>query len=368
MSDVPFLKSGTKLGAFALPHRVALAPMTRCRTTQPGNVPNAMMAEYYGQRATAALMVTEATQITPQGQGYSFTPGIHSDAQIAGWRLVTDEVHKRGGIIFNQLWHVGRMSHESFHPDGKPVAPSAIAPGAQVWIVDPKTGQGGMVDCPVPRALSTAEVQDVVRDFGRAAANAKRAGFDGVEVHGANGYLLDEFLRASANQRTDQYGGSPENRIRFILEVARAVIAEIGADRVGFRFSPHITQRGMNDPEAVATFLLAARELGKLGIAYIHIAEADWDDAPPVPESFRKDLRAAFPGTIIVAGGYDRTKAEAVLAAGHADLVAFGRHFIGNPDLPRVFFENRPVRGFDGATLFGGTEIGYTDYPALEEA
>lgn len=275
-------KSAT-IGSLNLPHRIVMAPMTRSRSTQPGDVPNAMMAEYYAQRASAGMIITEATQISPEGKGYSLTPGIYSDEQVAGWRLVTDAVHGAGGRIVSQLWHVGRMSHERFHPDGKPVAPSAIASGAQVWIVDPETGAGGMVDCPTPRALSTEEIARVVDDYRKAAENAKAADFDGVEIHGANGYLIDEFLRSTSNQRTDQYGGSVENRIRFTLEVAEAVSAVMGAERTGIRFSPFITQRGMDDADAPATILTLARELDRIGLAYIHLAEADWDDAPAIP-------------------------------------------------------------------------------------
>ncbi len=342
-----------------------MAPMTRARTTQPGNVPNEMMAEYYAQRSSAAVIISEATQISQQGQGYSFTPGIHSEAQIEGWRLVTDAVHAAGGRMVLQLWHVGRMSHASFHTDSLPVAPSALAPDATVWIVDPATGKGGMVDCPVPRALSTSEVGDVVGDFAKAAANAMKAGFDGVEIHGANGYLIDEFLRRSANHRSDQYGGSQESRIRFLVEVAEAVAAEAGSARTGIRLSPFITQRNMVDDEIVPTTLKAARELDRIGLAYIHLAEADWDDAPITPLSFRQDLRAAYSGKIIVAGKYDPQRADAIISEGLADVVAFGRPFIANPDLPRRYGEMLPLSAFDGATLFGGGTEGYTTYPAL---
>jgi N-ethylmaleimide reductase len=356
------------LAGHPLPNRIVMAPMTRCRTTQPGDVPNEMMARYYAQRASAGLIVTEATQISAQGRGYSFTPGIYTGEQIAGWRLVTNAVHANGGRIFLQLWHVGRMSHESFHADGKPVAPSALSPDAQVWIVDPKTGQGGMVACPVPRALETSEIPGVVEDFRRGAANAMAAGFDGVEIHGANGYLIDQFLRRSSNVRADRYGGVPENRIRFLVEVAEAVASEAGADRTGIRLSPYITQRNMADEEIIATILAAAREIDRIGLAYIHLSEADWEDAPQVPDQFRRDLRAAYKGAIIVAGKYDKSRAEAIVGAGLADLVAFGRPFIANPDLPYRYRNDLPLAQFDGATLFGGTEHGYTSYPALVSA
>lgn len=368
IADDAVLFTPVKLGDTELPNRIGMAPMTRSRSTQPGNVPNAMMATYYAQRASAALIITEATQISQQGQGYSFTPGIHSPEQVAGWRLVTDAVHKAGGRIFSQLWHVGRMSHASFHPDGLPVAPSALAPDATVWVVDPKTGHGGMVPCPVPRALETHEIPGIISDFRRAAANAKTAGFDGAEIHGANGYLIDAFLRRSANMRTDQYGGSQENRIRFAVEVAEVVAGELGAGRTGIRLSPFITQRNMADEEAVPTILKLARELDRIGIAYIHLAEADWDDAPVTPVAFRKDLRQAFGGRIIVAGKYDKDRAARIINDGYADVVCFGRPFIANPDLPRRLEDNLPLATFDPETLFGGDAKGYSTYPALQVA
>ena len=356
------------MGALRLRNRIAMAPMTRSRTTQPGNVPNRMMARYYAQRASAGLIVSEATQISPQGQGYSFTPGIHSLEQIEGWRLVTDAVHAAGGRMFLQLWHVGRMSHARFHADGKPVAPSALSPDAQVWVADPQTGVGGMVDCPLPRALETDEIAGVVDDFRQGAANARDADFDGVEIHGANGYLIDQFLRRSSNRRTDRYGGTQENRIRFLVEVAEAVAAELGADRTGIRLSPYITQRNMADDEIIETMLKAAKGLDRIGLAYIHLSEADWDDAPVIPDRFRHELRAAYSGAIIVAGKYTRERGEGIVASGLADIVAYGRPFIANADLPRRFHENLPLADFDPTTLFGGTEMGYSDYPAWREA
>ncbi|MGO1071053.1 alkene reductase [Lysobacter sp. CA199] len=348
------------LGALSLPNRMVMSPMTRARSSQPGNVPNALMAHYYTQRAGAGLIVTEATQVSPQGQGYSFTPGIHSQEQIEGWKLVTDAVHAAGGRIFLQLWHVGRMSHESFHDGRLPVAPSALSPQAQVWIV--RDGVGGMVDCPTPRALSREEIPGVVEQFRRGAANAIAAGFDGVEIHGANGYLIDQFLRTTSNHRDDDYGGSIDNRVRFLEQVARAVAEEVGADRAGIRLAPYITARGMNCPQIIATILEAARRLDRIGLSYLHLVEADWDDAPQVPESFRHELRAAYRGKLIVAGLYDPARGERVLAEGLADLVAFGRPFIANPDLPRRYANGWPLAAHDPATLFGGGERGYTSY------
>lgn len=349
------------LGSLTLPNRMVMAPMTRARSTQPGDVPNAMMAAYYAQRASAGLIVSEATQISRQGQGYSFTPGIYTEAQVQGWRRVTDAVHAAGGRMVVQLWHVGRMSHPSFHADGLPVAPSALSPEAKVWVVG-DDGVGRMVDCPVPRALGTAEIPGVIDDFRRAAANAMRAGFDGVEIHGANGYLIDQFLRTTSNHRTDAYGGTMDNRTRFAREVAAAVASEAGAERTGMRLAPFITQRNMNCPEIIPTMLHLARQLDTLGLAYIHLAEADWDDAPSIPGDFRQALRNAYSGRVIVAGKYTPERAQRILSSGMADLVAFGRPFIANPDLPARYAAGLPLAAFDPATLFGGTERGYNDY------
>ncbi|BCL77407.1 alkene reductase [Jeongeupia sp. HS-3] len=336
--------------------------MTRARSTQPGNVPNALMAGYYAQRADAGLIIAEATQISPTSQGYSFTPGVHSAEQVNGWRKVTDAVHTADGRIFLQLWHVGRVSHPVFHDGGQPVAPSALQPkGTQVWVVG-DDGVGRMLDCPMPRALAVEEIAEIVEDFRVAARNAMTAGFDGVEIHGANGYLVDQFLRGVSNHRDDDYGGSPQKRIRFLQEVVSAVADEIGAERTGIRLAPFITFKDMADPDIGDTILLAAEWLaGK--VAYLHLSEADWDDAPQIPDDFRVALRSRFAGTIIVAGRYDAARAEAVLDAGWADLVAFGRPYIANPDLPARLEHRWPLAAPDPASLFGGTAAGYTDYP-----
>jgi len=366
LSRWPHLFSPYELGVLQLPHRIVMAPMTRSRSTQPGDVPNASNARYYAQRASAALIVTEATQISPQGKGYSFTPGLHDDAQVKGWSLATDAVHAEGGRIFAQLWHVGRMSHPSFHGGELPVAPSAVPFDGTIWLFDEAAGRGNMVPCPTPRALGREEIADIVDDYRAAARRAMQAGFDGVEIHGANGYLVDQFLRTTSNQRHDEYGGSRQNRLRFLREVVEAVTREVGADRTGLRLAPFLTQRGMACPDILPTWLEGARELDDGGLAYLHLVEADWDDAPQFTDEYRVALRRAFGGTIIVAGKYDAPKAEAVLAAGHADLVAFGRPFVANPDLPRRLREGLPLAALDPATLFGGGDQGYTSYPPAD--
>jgi len=365
MKPSSLLFTPTRVAGLAIPHRVVMAPMTRARSTQPGDVPNAMNARYYAQRASAGLIVTEAAQISPQGKGYSFTPGIYSPEQVEGWRLVTRAVHEAGGRIFLQLWHVGRMSHPDFHGGKLPVAPSAVPFDGQIWKVDPATGIGAMVACPTPRALAEAEIDAVVDDYRRAARNAMQAGFDGVEIHGANGYLIDQFLRTNANRREDRYGGSRANRLRFLQRVFDAVASEATPARTGIRLAPFLTARGMDCPDILPTILDAASFLQQRGAAYLHLVEADWDDAPEFTESFRRDIRARFSRPIIVAGRYDRQRAEWVLREGYADLVSFGRAFVANPDLPPRLAEGLPLAPLDGATLFGGGERGYTDYPAL---
>jgi len=363
VSENSRLFTPTVVAGHRVPHRVVMAPMTRARSTQPGDVPNAGNAQYYAQRASAALIVTEATQISPRGKGYSFTPGLYNAAQVEGWRLVTRAVHAAGGRIFAQLWHVGRMSHPVFHEGELPVAPSSVPFEGRIWRAHPTTGQGEMVDCPVPRALGTEEIRGVVADFRNAARHAMAAGFDGVEVHGANGYLVDQFLRTTSNIRDDEYGGSRRNRLRFLEEVVGAIAREVGAGRTAIRLAPFLTARGMLCPDILPTILEAAEFLQSLQIAYLHLAEADWDDAPGFTESFRKDLRARFHQPIIVAGKYDRRRAEWALREGYADLVAFGRPFIANPDLPHRLARNLPLTDFDSRSLFGGDERGYSDYP-----
>lgn len=368
MTKSSLLFTPTSIAGHEVPHRVVMAPMTRARSTQPGDVPNAMNARYYAQRASAALIVTEASQVSPQGKGYSFTPGIHSDEQVSGWSLVTNAVHAAGGRIFLQLWHVGRMSHPDFHFGELPVAPSAVPFEGQIWKVDPVTGRGEMVASPTPRALSRREIRDIVDDFRTAARRAIAAGFDGVEIHGANGYLVDQFLRTTSNTRTDEYGGSRENRLRFFKEVVGAVSDEVGAGRTAVRLAPFLTARGMTCPDILPTILAATEYLQDRGIAYLHLVEADWDDAPQFTEEFRQAIRARFTRPIIVAGQYDKARAEWVLSKGYADLVAFGRPFVANPDLPRRLAEGLPLASFDRNALFGGGERGYSDYPSAPPA
>ncbi len=365
------LFSPLTLGDLQLNNRVLMPPLTRCRSAQPGNIPTDLMATYYAQRASAGLIITEATQISQQGQGYSFTPGIHSAEQVKGWKKVTSAVHAQGGKIFVQLWHVGRMSHPSFHNGALPVAPSAVPFQGQVWVYNESTHSGEKLDCPTPRALNREEIQHIIEDYRTAAANAIAAGFDGVEIHGANGYLIDQFLRTTSNQRTDEYGGSQENRLRFLKEVVNAVVDEIGESRVGIRLAPFITARGMNCPEILDTIQQAAQFLQQKNLTYIHLAEADWDDAPQIDEEFRQELRQNFTGKILVTGKYTKARAETILEQGYADMVGFGRPFISNPDLPLRLANNWPLAELNPSTLFGGNQIGYTDYPeyqALETA
>ncbi|MBN8155099.1 alkene reductase [Vibrio vulnificus] len=355
----------TQLKHLDLQNRVVMAPMTRARTSQPGNIPNAMMATYYKQRASAGLIISEATQISDDSQGYSFTPGVYTDEQVASWKSVTQAVKSLGAAMFCQLWHVGRVSHPVFQKGEQPIAPSALAPvETKVWIAD-EQGNGNMVDCVEPRAMSQDDIDRVVSDFAYAAKRAIEAGFDGVEIHGGNGYLIDQFLRTNSNHRADQYGGSRENRIRFLLQVVDAVSQAIGADKVGVRLAPFITFKDMNCPDIVPTILEASKQLQARDIAYLHLSEADWEDAPEIPESFRIELREYFTNTIIVAGSYTQARADEVLEKGYADLVAFGRPFVSNPDLVARLKHQQPLAELDGATLFGGDERGYTDYTAL---
>ncbi len=333
--DVALLFSPYRLNGLVLRNRIVMASITRPRPPQPGDVPTQLDALYYSQRATAGLIVTEAAYISSEGKGYYWTPGMLTEAQRDGWRLVTGAVHEAGGRIFLQLWHVGRVSHSSLQPDGRaPVAPSAIrARDTEVYVIG-ANGASNMILAETPRALETTEIARIVEDFRRAAGLAIRAGFDGVEIHGGNGYLIDQFLRSTTNRRTDRYGGSAANRLRFLTEVTRAVAAEVGANRTGVRLAPYVALKDMADPEIIDAILVAIDAMEEQEIAYIHLSEADRDDAPVVPDSFRETVRKRYTNTIIVAGRYDYVRALQVLNAGHADLVAFGQPFVANPDLP----------------------------------
>jgi N-ethylmaleimide reductase len=371
MTETKNLFTPLRVGSLELSHRVVMAPLTRMRSTQPGDVPNAMNARYYGQRASqGGLLISEATQISLQGKGYPGAPGIHSQEQVEGWKLVTAAVHAKGGFVFLQLWHVGRMSHRSLHPEaGLPVAPSAISPadGSKAMTADFQ-----QVEFELPRALGIEELPGIVADYRRAAENAKAAGFDGVEVHSANGYLLDQFLEDKSNHRTDAYGGSIENRARLMLEVVDAVVEVWGKDRVGVRLSPFGTFLDMGDSDPVALFTYAMEKLSERGIAYVHVVEprvgnagadaAISSEAVDTAKLFRK----AFKGVFISAGGYSAETANAAIAGGWADAIAFGRLFISNPDLPKRLEEESALNEYDRSTFYGGAEKGYTDYPALE--
>jgi len=355
----PTLFSPYILGDIPLNNRLVLSPMTRSRAIE-GNVANPLAATYYVQRASAGLMITEGTQVSPQGVGYIRTPGIHSPEQVAGWKHVTDAVHRVGGTIFAQLWHVGRVSHPDFHGGDLPVGPSALPVEGEAYTTN------GRVKIPTPRALETRELRGIVEQFRKGAENAKAAGFDGVELHGANGYLLDEFLRDGSNVRTDAYGGSISKRARLPLEVAEAVTEVFGGNRVGYRLSPHFAGYSMSDSNPVATFSFIAKELGKLGLGYLHVSEAIAGPAK-VEHSQRvtPHIRREFDGTLIVNGGYDAASAEAAIASGEADLVAFGKPFLANPDLPLRYRKGIALNTPDAATFYAGEAKGYTDYPAL---
>ncbi|NNG23263.1 alkene reductase [Telluria aromaticivorans] len=342
-----------RVGALELPNRIIMAPLTRARAIGGDRVPNAMMAEYYVQRASAGLILSEATAVSPMGVGYADTPGIWSDEQVAGWKIVTEAVHKAGGRIVLQLWHVGRISDPHFLDGQLPVAPSAIAPKGHVSLLRP------MRDFTTPRALELSEIPGIVAAYRKGAENAKLAGFDGVEVHGANGYLLDQFLQDSTNQRSDQYGGSVENRARLMLEVTDACIEVWGADRVGMHLAPRRDSHDMGDSNPADTFGYVARELGKRGIAFICAREAIGDD------SLRAYLKKEFGGVYIANEKLTKDSAEALIASGEADAVAFGVWFIANPDLPKRFKVDASLNAPKPELFYGSGPEGYIDYPAL---
>jgi N-ethylmaleimide reductase len=362
-----------KLGPLALPNRIVMAPLTRSRARQPGNVPTSLNACYYAQRASAALIVSEATQVSMQGQGYAWTPGIHSREQVEGWRLVTEAVHDAGGRIFLQLWHVGRISHPSLQPDNMlPVAPSAVTPAGNAFIEN-ENGEGQLVPFVRPRALQIEEMPYIVQQYVRGARNALAANFDGVEVHGANGYLIDQFINSSTNHRTDAYGGPVANRARLLMEVVEAVSEVWGPDRVGVRLSPLGRLNDISDAEPETTFGTIAQALNGFRFAYLHIvnpaaAAIEKGEAPDAPaQRMLALIRKKYRGTLIIAGGFDQGTAEAWLEQGNADLIAFGRKFLANPDLPDRFRARKPLNADDPATYYGGGAKGYTDYPSLAQ-
>lgn len=360
------LLSPLTIGQTTLANRVFMAPRTRLRSIEPGDLPTDLMATYYAQRASAGLIITEATQISPQAKGYAGAPGLHSPEQLAAWQKIVDQVHAKKGHIAVQFWHTGRISHSSLQPQQQPpVAPSAIAAKSRTSLRDEK-GLATRVDCSEPQALTQEGIQQVIADFAHASSMAKAAGFDFLELHGAHGYLLHQFLSPSANQRTDAYGGSIENRSRLTLEVVDAAIKAWGKDHIGIRLSPMGPFNGVEngvDQEEAALYLLS--ELNQRQIAYVHLSEPDWAGGEPYTDDFRQKVRATFTGPIIAAGAYTQAKAEALLSTGLADAVAFGRAYIANPDLVERFAHNAPLNQPDPTTFYGGDEKGYTDYPFL---
>ncbi|CAK1973420.1 alkene reductase [Vibrio crassostreae] len=352
-----------QLGNIELKNRIVMPPMTRSRATQPGNSANDMMAAYYAQRASAGLIIAEGTQISPMGQGYAWTPGIYSDEQIAGWKKVTDAVHEKGGVIFAQLWHVGRVTHPDNIGGEQPISSSAIKAENVKVFIDNGTDEPGFVDVVEPREMTKEDIKEAVEQYRQAALNAIEAGFDGIELHAANGYLINQFIDSEANNRSDEYGGSIENRLRFLGEVVEAMVEAIGADRVGVRLAPFTSLNGTVDATPVETYTAAAVYLNLYKIVYLHIAEVDWDDAPETPKAFKAAVREAYDGVLIYAGKYDSERGEQAVAEGVTDMVGFGRPFVANPDLPARIQNGFPLAPHDPNTLFGGAEKGLTDYP-----
>jgi N-ethylmaleimide reductase len=348
------------VGPLNLLHRIVLAPLTRMRTVS-GSVPNDLMVKYYAQRSTpGGFLIAEATQISPKGNGYFNSPGIFTDEQEAGWKVIVEAVHARGSLIFLQLYHAGRVSHSSLQPDhGLPLGPSVVPHQNVAGTPD------GWEPTTLNRALETDEIKEIVKEFGRATARARAAGFDGVELHAANGYLVEQFLQDGSNKRTDNYGGSIENRCRFLLEVIEEMVNNWSADRVAVRLSPSGKFNDMSDSDPIALFSYVAEQLNQFGLAYLHVIEPrEGDGVEPIASMH---LRKIFKGLIIAAGGFDREAAVAIIKSGHADLVAFGRHFIANPDLPYRYLHGLPLNPYDRETFYGGNETGYLDYPFFQE-
>lgn len=369
---MPTLFDPIQAGDLRLANRIAMAPLTRNRS--PGAVPQPITATYYAQRASAGLLITEGTAISHQGQGYADVPGLYAPEQIEGWRPVTRAVHERGGCIVTQLWHVGRVSHSELQPGGgAPVAPSAITARAKTYLIDRATGQGGFVPTSTPRALDASELPGIVQDYANAARQAvAHAGFDGVEIHAANGYLLDQFLKTGANQRTDHYGGAIENRARLLLEVTRAVVDAVGGGKVGIRLSPVTPANDIVDADPQPLFGYVVRQLAALGLAYVHIIEGATGGPRELPERpfDYAALKAAYreadgQGAWMVNNSYDRTMAAEAMASGRADIVAFGKAFIANPDLVERLRRDAPLNPWDQSSFYGGGEKGYIDYPTL---
>ena len=369
----PLLFSPLKVGPYQLSHRVVMAPLTRMRAERESFAPRPLNAEYYGQRATeGGLIIAEASPVMAAGRGNPATPGIYSDAQIKGWRAVVDAVHAKGSLIFLQLWHVGRVSHSSFQPGGAlPVAPSAVPITSAGMMA--MTADGKVAPCETPRALETSELPGIIDAFRQGARNALAAGFDGVEIHGANGYLLEQFLQSRSNLRTDQYGGSIENRARLLLEITQAVIEVWDADRVAVRLTPYGIANGSGEADPMPLYAYVVKALDKLGLAYLHFieprssgagrAEVNHQNVPSAMVLFRP----LWSGVLMTAGGFTGETAEAAIAEGHADAIAFGRIFISNPDLPRRLQRGFPITPYNRATFYGGDAPGYTDYPAYDE-
>jgi N-ethylmaleimide reductase len=370
--NFPHLFSPLKVGPYQLEHRLMMAPLTRMRAAKPALAPRPLNADYYTQRTTpGGLIIAEASPVLATGFGNPGVPGIYSEPQVEGWRAVVDAVHAKGGVIFLQLWHVGRVSHSSFQPGGAlPVAPSAVAISAEYKAM---TADGKAAAYETPRALETGEVAGIVEAFRQAARNAKAAGFDGVEIHGANGYLIEQFLQSRSNLRTDQYGGGIENRVCFLMQVTQAVIEVWGADRVGVRLSPYGVANDSGEADPMPLYTHAIQSLNPLGLAYLHFieprssgagrAEVNHQNVPSAMVLFRP----VWKGVLISAGGFTGEAADAAIAAGHADAIAFGRIFISNPDLPRRLRHGYPLTPYNRATFYGGEEKGYTDYPVYDE-